>query len=164
MIIAPDLNQLGVGYKAITKKEGTQIILVNARNEVLMYLRDDKPEILYPNMWSLLGGMIEEGETPLDTIVREIDEEIGIKLDPPQVHHVCTRDLDFGIEHTFTAQVEIDIDDVTLTEGQGLRWFSQTDTAATVRPITAATQRASGPRIPPEPEPQPVVAQGSAGT
>ncbi|MER7450336.1 NUDIX domain-containing protein [Nocardia beijingensis] len=115
----------------MAKKEGTQIIMVNPRNEVLMYLRDDKPDILYPNQWSLLGGMIEPGETPKETIVREIEEEIGIQLDPAAVHYLCTRDLDFGIEHTFTTDVDFEIEDVTLTEGQGLRWFSEADVATT---------------------------------
>ncbi|MET7767441.1 NUDIX hydrolase [Nocardia sp. NPDC005366] len=115
----------------MAKTEGTQIILVNPDNQVLLYLRDDKPGIPYPNLWALLGGMIEDGETPLQTIIREIDEEIGIQLDPQHVHHLSTRDLDFGIEHTFTAAAGFDIDDVTLTEGQGLRWFSRTDVATT---------------------------------
>ncbi|MGQ4600982.1 NUDIX domain-containing protein [Nocardia sp. R6R-6] len=115
----------------MAKKEGTQIIMVNPRNEVLMYLRDDKPHILYPNQWSLLGGMIEEGETPAETIIREIEEEIGITLDPVHVQFLCTRDLDFGIEHTFTAEVDFEIEDVTLAEGQGLRWFTETDATTT---------------------------------
>ncbi|MBF6424033.1 NUDIX domain-containing protein [Nocardia cyriacigeorgica] len=107
------------------------MILVNPHHEVLMYLRDDKPDILYPNMWSLLGGMIEAGETPAECVVREIEEEIGVQLDPDTVQFLCTRDLDFGIEHTFTAAVDFDIDDVVLTEGQELRWFSQADAANT---------------------------------
>jgi 8-oxo-dGTP diphosphatase len=112
-------------------REGTQIILLNDRREVLMYLRDDKPQIPYPNMWSLMGGMLEDGETPLECIVREIEEEIGIVLDPSEVEHVCTRDLHFGVEHTFFTRVAFEIDDVVLTEGQGLRWFSEDDAATT---------------------------------
>lgn len=113
------------------KSEGTQIILLNDRRAVLMYLRDDKPEIPYPNQWSLLGGMIEPGEIPLETILREIDEEIGVVLDPSEVEHVAIRDLHFGIEHTFHARVSFEIEDVVLTEGQGLRWFTEHDAAAT---------------------------------
>ncbi|WP_067837348.1 NUDIX hydrolase [Nocardia lijiangensis] len=122
----------------MAKKEGTQIILANPHHQVLLYLRDDKPEILYPNMWSLLGGMIEPEETPLECIVREITEELhwtttgfGIQLDPTTVTHLCTRDLDFGIEHTFTAAVDFDLDDITLTEGQDLRWFTADNVATT---------------------------------
>lgn len=115
----------------MAKTHGTQIILVNPDNQVLMYLRDDKPDILYPNQWCLLGGMIEPDETSAECIVREIDEEIGIQLDPATVTHLCTRDLDFGIEHTFTAPADFDINDVVLTEGQALAWFSQSEAAST---------------------------------
>ncbi|WP_433717399.1 NUDIX hydrolase (plasmid) [Nocardia sp. CA-084685] len=112
-------------------REGTQIILLNDRREVLLYLRDDNPQIAYPNQWCLPGGMLEEGETPLECIVREIDEEIGVVLDPSEVEHVRTRNLHFGVEHTFSARVGFEIDDVMLTEGQALGWFSEHDAATT---------------------------------
>lgn len=111
--------------------EGTQIILLNDRREVLLYLRDDKPEIRFPNHWCLLGGYIEPGETPAECIRREIDEELGVQLPANEIHHVVTHERDFGIEHTFHARVTFEIDDVTLTEGQGLRWMTETEAAAT---------------------------------
>jgi 8-oxo-dGTP diphosphatase len=113
-------------------REGTQIILLNPRRQVLMYLRDDKPEIPYPGKWSLLGGMLEpDGETPAECVRREIEEEIGIVLDPNKVEHVRTRHLHYGIEHTYFARIAFEIDDVVLTEGQRLGWFSEADAAAT---------------------------------
>ncbi|MGN2637143.1 NUDIX hydrolase [Nocardia takedensis] len=115
----------------MARTEGTEIILLNSDNQVLLYLRDDNPDLLYPNMWALPGGIIEEGETPLESIVREIDEEMGIRLDPRHVHHLQTRVLDFGIEHTFITTADFDIEDITLTEGQALRWFTESEIAAT---------------------------------
>lgn len=115
-----------------TDKEGTQIILLNRHNQVLMYLRDNKPDIPYPNQWSLLGGMLEQGETPAECVRREIEEEIGVALDADLIEHYATRDCVFGIEHTFFCAVpDLDIDTVTSTEGQGLRWFGENDVAAT---------------------------------
>ncbi|MBU1988692.1 MAG: NUDIX domain-containing protein, partial [Nanoarchaeota archaeon] len=59
--------------------KATKIILVNQRNkEVLLYLRDNKPSIPHPGYWDLFGGSIEEGESPLESIKREVKEEIGI--------------------------------------------------------------------------------------
>ncbi|WP_229686142.1 NUDIX hydrolase [Longimycelium tulufanense] len=108
--------------------EGTNIILFNSDEHVLMYLRDDKPEIPYPGMWSLLGGMVEAGETPQECILRELYEEIGLRLDPNRVRHFRTRQLDGELtEHTFVATVDLDLTRVTLTEGQALRWFSADD-------------------------------------
>jgi 8-oxo-dGTP diphosphatase len=49
-----------------------------------LQLRDDKPTISAPGTWSLFGGMIRQGETPMQTIKREIAEELG--LEPGQFH------------------------------------------------------------------------------
>jgi 8-oxo-dGTP diphosphatase len=48
-------------------------------NKILTILRDNKPNIHYPNMWDIPGGGIEIGETVKDCILREVWEEIGIK-------------------------------------------------------------------------------------
>lgn len=32
----------------------------------------------YPNVWDVFGGHIEPGEEPVDTLVRELQEELGI--------------------------------------------------------------------------------------
>jgi 8-oxo-dGTP diphosphatase len=82
-------------------------------------------------MWSLLCGMLEEGETPAECVRREIAEEIGVVLDPEKVEHVRTRDLHYGLEHAFFARIDFEIDQVVLTEGQRLGWFDETTSAAT---------------------------------
>lgn len=111
-------------------REGTQILMINARDEVLMYLRDDFPHISYPNMWAIPGGMLEAGETLHDCVIREIKEEMDIALDPDRVVHAMTHERDFGIEHSFAIRVELDIDAITLTEGQRLKWFTRDEAAA----------------------------------
>ncbi len=41
-------------------------------------LRDDDRDILYPNMWDLPGGGREDRETPIETVRREVLEELGL--------------------------------------------------------------------------------------
>lgn len=55
-------------------------LLFDKNNKLLIYLRDDNPAISYPNCWDLFGGMIEEGEPPEQALVREVQEELDIKL------------------------------------------------------------------------------------
>lgn len=49
-------------------------------NRVLVYLRDDDPEIPYPNHWDFPGGQRKKGETPQCCVLRELQEEFGLLL------------------------------------------------------------------------------------
>jgi 8-oxo-dGTP pyrophosphatase MutT (NUDIX family) len=39
----------------------------------------------HAGQWALPGGRIDEGETPLDAALREVDEELGLRLEPADV-------------------------------------------------------------------------------
>ena len=45
-------------------KKIAAVILENDNDEILLYLRDKKPGIPFPDCWDLIGGHVEEGETP----------------------------------------------------------------------------------------------------
>ena len=58
---------------------GSKIALI-CGDKVLTILRDDKDDILCPNMWDLPGGGREGDESPFDCARREVYEELGIHL------------------------------------------------------------------------------------
>lgn len=106
--------------------EGTSIIFVRfdkGEPEVLLLLRDDNSQIPYPNCWDILGGHVETGETPADCIAREMQEEIGIDIGAPELFRKYY--FDDRIEHTYYLVSNLNIQDIHLTEGQALRWFSE---------------------------------------
>lgn len=107
------------------KRSGSSIIFRNRHDQVLLFLRDDKPEIPYPNMWDLPGGHVEPGETPFECIVREMMEEIETDV------QLCTLlkvyDFPDRYEHIFFMHMDADAGSITLHEGQCLRWFSEQD-------------------------------------
>ncbi len=54
-------------------------------NHILTILRDDIPTIGWPDHWDLPGGGRESDETPIECVLRELHEELGLVL--------CANDL-----------------------------------------------------------------------
>lgn len=63
---------------------GAKIALLRG-DEVLVYLRDDTPDIPWPGCWDLPGGGREGSETPRECVQRETLEEFGIQLPACQI-------------------------------------------------------------------------------
>lgn len=97
-------------------------LLFDKNNKLLIYLRDDKPTISFPNHWDLFGGIVEEGETPEEALVREIMEEIGVDL------KTYTKFKDYigdnesrpNKKYVYYAKINYLPEDLTLNEGQRL--------------------------------------------
>ena len=47
-------------------------------DQIISILRDDLDHIPYPNLWDLPGGGRDPGETPFETVAREVHEELGL--------------------------------------------------------------------------------------
>ncbi len=67
------------------------IILYNKKGQILLQLRSAYKK-RFANHWGLFGGHIDKGETPEETLIREIKEELGyevrgatkFKVSPPE--------------------------------------------------------------------------------
>lgn len=58
-------------------------ILRNNEGKILFQLRDVNGK--NPNKWGLFGGGIKKNETPINALIREIKEELGIQLSKSDV-------------------------------------------------------------------------------
>lgn len=47
----------------------------------IMQLRDERPDIWYPGHWGCFGGAIDTGESPLETLKRELREELEYEME-----------------------------------------------------------------------------------
>ena len=102
-------------------KEIAQILLFDREGRLLIYLRDNKPEIPFPDHWDFFGGHIEAGETPEQALVREVQEELGVTLAGWRFYrrYEClSGDAYPNIKHVFYARIDCVALDLTLYEGQ----------------------------------------------
>ncbi len=91
-----------------TKRAGAHInayLVLRRKDEVLLLLR--KNTGYCDGMWSFVAGHVEDGESASAAIIREANEEIGIRLSPSQIHaaHVMHRKSDrFNVDVFFDCQ------------------------------------------------------------
>ena len=108
-------------------KKIAAIIFENDNREILLYLRDNKPGIPFPMHWDLIGGHIEEGETPEEAMVREVKEELNIELKEYEFFkkYECNEgDAYPNIKFIYTGRINIPIEKITLLEGDRPQFFS----------------------------------------
>ena len=63
--------------KPDTKSASAAIVVYNKK--ILLILRDAVSGIYAPNTWSVPGGLGKEGESSEEILLRELEEEIGIR-------------------------------------------------------------------------------------
>jgi|GEM_PF-709741 len=100
-------------------RRGACIIVVDERGRVALQLRDNKPHVGAADCWGLFGGMIEEGEQPVDTIIREMKEELIIGLRRERLTLVRQMTTPMGLRsHVFLYRLSGELDRAQLQEGQ----------------------------------------------
>lgn len=112
-------------------KSGVKVFIKNeALGKYLFLLRDNNPNIPGPNCWSLVGGGIEENETPSVALEREVLEEINIPIfDLRLIHQMIAQDTVNGTvsevyRYIFSAKTAALLNEITLTEGQKASFFT----------------------------------------
>jgi 8-oxo-dGTP diphosphatase len=109
-------------------KEIAAIILVNDAGEFLLYLRDNKPGIPFPDHWDLIGGHVEEGETPDEALVREVKEELDLDLKDYtfyKKYECLTGDAYENTKYIYTGKINLPIEEITLLEGVRPQFFTR---------------------------------------
>jgi 8-oxo-dGTP diphosphatase len=98
-------------------------LLFDGNNQLLIYLRDDKPEISFPGYWDLFGGRVEPGETPEQGLVRELKEELNIDIKDFELYKTFASPAEANPNTKFVYVVKIKkvAADLTLYEGQYLK-------------------------------------------
>jgi 8-oxo-dGTP diphosphatase len=107
------------------KKSSGALIIYNKK--VLMLLRDNNLEIPDPNCWQLIGGYLEENETPIEALIREVKEESNLQISEYEVGEIGKFVVPEKLEYSlyWIKLSEDKIKDIKLgNEGQRVGFFS----------------------------------------
>lgn len=106
------------------------LIVVEPERGYLMQLRDQKSGIFYPGHWGVFGGAIDQGETPEQSLSRELTEELGLKATRVTYFTEFTFDFGFnGLGHFTRRYFEVPVErnvinSLVLGEGSAFKVFS----------------------------------------
>ncbi len=108
----------------MSRKPGVKAVVIH-EGKILLVLRDNIPTISYPNTWNTPGGGIDEGESPKEAIVRELQEEINL-LPKEVIDTGTTTYTDGSVVHRFFVPVsDQEFSSIYLvSEGQKIGWFT----------------------------------------
>lgn len=99
------------------------------RNGKILLGKRSKHRTSYPNVWDMIGGHCENAEIPEQTLIRELQEEIGVT--PTQFENISTL-FDSNNDHTYYVFIVTDWkgepDNLQPEEHSTIGWFSINET------------------------------------
>lgn len=106
------------------------MIFINKKREILLYLRDNKPTIPFPHYWDLFGGGTEANETYEEAVVREVEEELGIKLNKTDYcffnkYRCYEKKVGWHYKYIYWSEIDKPENELNLYEGEKLGYFTE---------------------------------------
>ena len=104
---------------------GVDVWVVNSENKILIQKRSSQKR-LSPNVWAMTGGSNISGETSIETIEREVKEELGIELNSKNMILATKFKTGHVWIDTYFVRQEIDLEKVVLQEEEvwNVKWAS----------------------------------------
>lgn len=98
-------------------------VIVNSDDEILCAQRPEGKNLELK--WEFPGGKVENGETEIDALVRELDEEMECKIDVLDKITTTVYEYDFGIVELTTYYAKILSGDIKLLEHVDMKWMGR---------------------------------------
>ena len=104
---------------------GVQAVIINSQNKILISQRS-KFKNKEPLKWECNGGALLSKENPVDGIIREIKEELGVKLEEKDAILVKTTFNGRRFKDTFLFFKDIDIKDIKFCDEETInaKWVT----------------------------------------
>lgn len=92
----------------------TVIFIENEKHEFLMQMTSIEKD----SVFATTGGHVESGETPLQAIIREVDEELGIDISNEDIKELGYISYDIPLRFIFYLKKDIDINSLNLQKDE----------------------------------------------
>ncbi|WP_338520958.1 class I tRNA ligase family protein [Candidatus Nanosynbacter sp. BB002] len=116
-------------------------LLVDTNGKLIAQQRDDKSEITNPGMVSLFGGTSHEGESPIETLRRELQEELELEVSSNNLLlQTVKHENGTNVACSIYIVTGVDAEKLELHEGAGFAMGTPEELLS--RPVTAVTQQA----------------------
>jgi 8-oxo-dGTP diphosphatase len=106
--------------------DATQLVvgLLRRDHQVLLCHRQSGRSY-YPNVWDLPGGHVDTDESLADALVRELKEELGIRIDPPAgPPWTIVREASIELNMFLVDRWHGEPQNIAPDEHDEIRWFS----------------------------------------
>ena len=104
------------------------IYLANSKGEYLMQKRAATKPVL-PSVWDTTGGAVTAGEDSRLGALREVEEELGIRLEPDDLEYVTRIPREQSFVDIWFAQKDFDLSECVLQEEEveAVKWVTAKD-------------------------------------
>lgn len=105
--------------------QGSHVWIMNSKGEFLIQKRTPTKR-LYPNLWSITSGGTDQGETTLETVVREVKEELGITLKLEEIELMMSYRRKHDFVDVWLVRKDINIEDIVMQpeEVAAVKWVT----------------------------------------
>ena len=116
-------------------------LLVDTNDKLITQQRDDRPGITNPGMVSLFGGTSHEGESPIETLRRELQEELELEVNSNNLLlQTVKHENGTNVACSIYIVTGVDAEKLKLHEGAG--FATGTPEELLSHPVTGVTQQA----------------------
>lgn len=98
---------------------GVQAIIINSKKQILISQRSSLKEKM-PLKWECNGGALLSGEDIIDGLIREIYEELGIKLLREEAIFLKTAKNNYRFKEIYLFKKDIQKEDIKFTDGEAI--------------------------------------------
>lgn len=98
---------------------GVQAIIINSKKQILISQRSELKDKL-PLKWECNGGALLSGEDVIDRLIREIYEELGIKLLKEEAIFLKTTKNNHRFKDIYLFKKDIEINEIKYTDGESI--------------------------------------------